>query len=287
MTINAQIRHNRMFVRFGATLGLLFAFAGCGRDGYVVVKEAKTPHRAFDLPTFGGIPKEEESQPLTIIPIETPDAIVLPPLAPNLLPLKPRRAAKNGNGVANLSVTFNDSTGDRFSKFPEGSVRECAIFKEKGDALGQKMFLYAHLATAFSEVRIGLDVVLYDGKLPLLDPARLTQPLSDASWTLRPVLHGRTLLDAKDSTVDAEGPPMWGMDISLRQQKLDSACRASATVKRTGDAPKLEIGLSCGKISESATNDAMNRLDVFVACDARETMRVPFFPAVEKKGATR
>lgn len=265
-------------------MAITFVISACGRDGYVVVKEAKTPHRAFDLPTFGTNMAEPPTPPLSIVPIETPPAPSVTPLERNRLSDRPVRAAKAGEGTAELSVTFTERTGDRTSSYPEGSVKDCALFKTPGEKAAQQTLLYAHLAAPGRELRLGLEMILFEGKTPFFDLGRLREPYSPAaSLTLRPVLLGRSLLDAKDSEVDAEGPPMWAMDTVLRRQALDTHCRANATVTRQGGAPVLEMALSCGAIAADASTQAIQKLDVSVTCAARETARAPYFVAEEKR----
>ena len=150
----------RSFVWFGATLAVVLTLAACGRDGYVVVREVKTPHRAFDLPAFSGKSAERPAPPLPIVPIAPVQIGPVPPLVPNGLPLVPLRAAKAGAGEGSLSVTFSDRTGDRTSTFPEGSVKDCALFKVPGEAAGQHVLLYAHLASEARELRVALDMIL-------------------------------------------------------------------------------------------------------------------------------
>lgn len=280
MTKNAELR---AVVGLGATVAIAVALVACGRDGYVVVKEAKTPHRAFDLPTFGTNTAEKPAPPLPIVPIERPTLVPVPPLAPNPFPARPGRAAEVGAGSAGVSVTFSDPTGDRVSRFGEGTVKDCALFKTPGETAGQKTFLYAHFAAAGREMRLGLELTLYEGRTPLIDLSRLSPPYSLASLSLRPVLGARSLFEAKDSAVDAEAPPMWAMDTVLRRSKLDRACRAEASVQRADGKRKMEMSLSCGPIAGDASTDAIDSLDVGVACEARETTRIPYFAPEEKR----
>jgi hypothetical protein len=281
VTKNAEVR---LFIWFGATVGLALVLAACGRDGYVVVREAKTPHRAFDLPTFSGLPTEPPTPPLPIVPIQNVPMSVVPGLVPNALDLRPVRRRKPIAGVATLSATFADRTGDRTSAFPEGSAKDCAIFKSPGDSAAQKTLLYAHFASEGRELRLALDMTLYEGRTPLVDLERLGRPFTLASLELRPVLRGRSSLVAKDDAVDAEGPPMWPMDLSLGAGKLDAACRAQATIRRDGGEPEIDLSLRCGKVAAEESAPSVDSLAVSVRCTARETSNVPFF-AVAPEGA--